>query len=108
MAKRLQATEDTVAQLRVALNQTMSQKAAEPTEQVGQIGYYITGQDGPKLLNNHAHGISRSESHDAAGSENDHSPTLGTDLLSDLSLDEHGKVSRLYASQHCAIDMICL
>jgi hypothetical protein len=108
MAKRLQATEDTVAQLRVALSQTMSQQAAETTEQAGQIDYHIQGQGGPKSVNNHAHGFPGTESHNAAGSENDHCPTPGTDLLSDLSLDEHGKASRLYASQRCAINMICL
>jgi hypothetical protein len=108
MAKRLQATEDTVAQLRVALSQTMSQQATESTEQAGQIGYHIPVQDGPSVVNNHTHGSSGSESHNAAGNENDHSPTPSTDLLSDLSLDEHGKASRLCASQCWFIDLICL
>jgi hypothetical protein len=108
MAKRLQATEDTVAQLRVALSQTMSQQAKESTEQAGHIGYHIPVLDGPNVVNNHAHGFSGSESHNAADIESDHSPPPGTDLLSDLSLDEHGKASRLCAIQCRLFDMIRL
>jgi hypothetical protein len=107
MAKRLQASEDTVAQLRVALGQTPSQHVAEHAEQAGQTAGHSSRQDGPKLVSDHANGFSGTEGHNAAGSENDHSPTPETDLLSDLSLDEHGKASRFCASQRCLIDMIC-
>jgi hypothetical protein len=93
MAKRLQASEDTVAQLRVALSQTTSHHLAEHAEQAGQTASHSSRQDGPKLASDHANGFSGTESHTAVGSENDHSPTPETGLLSDLSLDEHGKAS---------------